>query len=537
MTRYRALWILPLFALLVIAGCTGCGGDKGDGPTPPPGNSIVPLNGLIFKGTMGSGTFDKAMQFAVTDTNGDRVVGQTIQIDPVSGDGSGFDRSIITDAAGVATARYSFTGVLPYASLRLYVPDVDTVTAQLRANAILPGVHGQVAYVGFDDNWATVHDWLGDPVSVDHPPYPDNTIIYVNYESTLGVVVMIYDLDRDGILYDTSSVYGVIVNTVYPGTTTGANPIGIGSTLADLRTRFGAPDFVRPGEPDTVEYAYQQYGITGFAYAPVSGDTILTEMHFTENAIQPDHIVAVNGLYYTGTMGNFISNPVLEFKVENADNVAIGGATIYLSRIEGDGGFLGLLGSSPDEMLTDASNNGIATFRYNFNGLLGHAIMRLTVPNVDTMDVYIRANTLIPGTGGQGQYILFDDTYDWITRYNGQPTSIDTSGLFGADYIYANYANLLGVTFALRDADHNRQVYDSSSVYGVIIDTAYTGMTTSGIGIGSTIGELRSAYNAPSSVVTLAADTVRISYDALMTQFDAVASGADTSVVRILMHE
>ncbi|MBU2652519.1 MAG: hypothetical protein KKA81_16460, partial [Bacteroidetes bacterium] len=351
MTTPRTLWILVFAALIVMAGCGGCG-DKGTDPPKLPGNTIVPLNGLLFKGAMGSDSLNKAPQFALTDVNGDRVIGAPIQVSLISGDGSGFPANVTTDASGVATLTYNFSGVKPFAALQLIVPDVDTATVLFRTDAIYPGIHGQASYAGFDDQWSEVRSWLGDPVSVDIIPPPNNTIIYVNYESTLGVVVMIYDLDRNGVLYDTSSVYGVIVNTVYTGTTTGVNPIGIGSTIAELRTRFGTPDYVNTVVTDTVEFRYLQWGLLGYAYAPSAGDTILTELHFTEYAVQPDHIVALNGLYYAGSMGSFISNPVLEFQVENIDNDAIGGATVKLTRLEGDGAFVGI-GGATDEMVTD----------------------------------------------------------------------------------------------------------------------------------------------------------------------------------------
>ncbi len=535
MTTQRALWIFLLAAVVIMAGCTGCG-DGGTDPPPPPGNTILPLNGLLFKGTMGSDSLNKAATFAVTNTNGDRIVGQQIQVSLLSGDGTGYPATITTDASGVATLTYNFSGVKPYASIQLMVPDVDTITVLLRADAIYPGVHGQASFVSFDDRWSNVHDWLGDPVSVDVIPPPNNTIIYVNYESSLGVVVMVYDLDRNGVLYDTSSVYGVIVNTIYQGTTTGANPIGIGSTLADLRNLYGSPDYVIAvdGHPDTVEYRYIAWGLLGYAYAPAAGDSILTEMHWTEYAIQPDHIVAPNGLYYYGTWGSSLVNPALEFQVENAENVAIGGATVVLNRIEGDGTFAGL-GGATNEMVTD-DITGLARFMYNFNGSLGHAVMRLVIPSIDSMDVYLRANVLIPGAGGQGQYILFDDTYAMIEQYNGTPTSIDTSGLFGPDYVYANYADLLGVTFALHDADQNRQVYDTSSVYGIIVDQTYTGMTPAGIGIGSSDTEVIAAYQSPDSI-TAVGDLLRYWYGAYETEFDINDSGSVNIVERILMHE
>ena len=76
---------------------------------------------------------------------------------------------------------------------------------------------------------------------------------------------------------------------------------------------------------------------------------------------------------------------------------------IRLTLPAGDGGL------SADSITTDSV--GTAVFDYQFTGYRGHAVVRLPVPNVDTIDVYISRSVLIPGPGGQGQYVLVDTTY------------------------------------------------------------------------------------------------------------------------------
>jgi len=518
-----------LLSAIIVSGCS-CGDSNG--PDHDPGNTIVALNGQYYKGVMGGDTFDQPLEFVVTDSEGRRLVDQQIQINPFEGDGS-TARSMVTDSDGVATLPYSFSGSLGHARILLEVEGIDTLTVFLRADVLTPGPHGQAGYVLFDDDLAMVRNFLGEPDSYDiFPSVPSVAAVFANYENSRGLVVSLYDLDKDYQFYDTSSVAGVIVNTIYDGTTTGPNPIGIGSTLDDLRAAYGEPDFLVDGTLDTTVFGYAFWGLSGFAWAPAAPDTILTELHFSETVIRPDKIVALNGVYFQGSMGSVVLNPAPEFVVEDIDGNRIGNVEFDLTRLEGDGSYIGNDGIG--KMKTDPST-GIADFSYNFNGSLGHAVLRMTIPDIDTLDVSLRANVLIPGPTGQGQYILFSDTYADIVEFNGQPTAIATSGRYGPDFVYAGYEVPLGVTFVLHDADRDGQVYDTSSVYGIIADTAYTGQTVQNIGIGSTLGEVRAVYGTP-VITPLAGDTINVLYDTIGAEFDAVTAG-DTTVVRVLFSE
>ena len=518
----------------VVAIVVGCGSDKGNGPEPEPGKTIVPLNGVRFKGTYGSLDFDKPVTFAVRDEDGNNLADEQILVSSLEGDGSALPRSISTDASGVATLPYVIDGDLGHAVISLYVPDHDTLTVYLRADVIIPGPHGQVSYVLLDDDLAEVKQWLGEPDSYDVPPDPQFRGIIANYEPSLGIVVELYDLDDDNTFYDTSSVSAVYILDPYTGTTLPPNPVGIGSTLDELRTVFGGFDALVEWSPDTVVFQNDFWGLTGWAYAPAAGDSIAAELHFKEFVIRPDRIVALDGLYSRGSMGGSVID---SFVVLDLDGFRIGNVPIYLERVEGDG--TAQAEGSPagqNIMTTNPAMDGIARYLYQFDGSLGHALLRLVVPDVDTIFTYVRANTLIPGPTGQAQYVLFGDTYDMVRNFNGDPAVLSPSGQFGGDYLYADYSGTLGIVVALHDSDGDQIAHDTSGVYGVIAESNYSGTTAEGIGIASTMADLRTAYGPPESLTPGAGDTVRIEYTTLGILFDAVAAG-DTTVARILMAE
>jgi len=260
----------------------GCGDN--DGPVGP-GNlaKIVAINGLYYKGVMGDTIPDTVLQFTVADKNNNYLPNQQIQLFLVEGDGHLNPKSITTDSSGIAGFPYAFTGDSGHAVIRLIAPDVDTLDILLRANTLIPGLHGQGQYVLFDDTYADVKNFNGDPASVDVDP--DYWVVYANFESALGVVVVIEDANQDNSAADWEEVKGVIVNTVYLGTTTDTIPIGIGSSISDVRAIFPDPDTVRydPIPPPAVYIRYLSKGLT--FYGDFTADTNIVEIHLSENII------------------------------------------------------------------------------------------------------------------------------------------------------------------------------------------------------------------------------------------------------------
>jgi len=276
--------IFSALLMIVMIFIAGCNGENGNGPDNP-ANKVIAINGIYYKGTMGSNVLDKKLQFVVTDSEGKYIPDKQIQLYQFDGDGS-IPKSTITDSTGIAEFTYGFSGTESVARLLLRADDSLDLEIHIRADALIPGAGGQGSYALFTDRYSDVKNFLGQPVNVDIIP-GDHEIMYATYESTLGVVVMLYDRDLDKTVYDTSSVYGVIVNSIYDVTTQSSPPIGIGSTLDEIRSAYGAPDtiyfemprpeiIVRYSSLPAVFYCHWTFGMP---------DTLLEEIHFIEPQI------------------------------------------------------------------------------------------------------------------------------------------------------------------------------------------------------------------------------------------------------------
>ena len=203
----------------------------------------------------------------------------------------------------------------------------------------------------------------------------------------------------------------------------------------------------------------------------------------------PASIQAQSGLFYKGNMGSSVLDPPLTFVVQDAAGGIVTKAWVHYSLVEGDGTL------SADSSLPNGS--GTYTLSYNFSGVLGHAIIRAKVPGVDSIDVYVRANTLIPGPGGQGQYVLLDsDQYYMVKNFNGEPERVDFVEQDGYPYNYVVYEQSFGVVIILED-DGDGVAENLEPVFGVIVNTTYDKTTAEGIGIGSHMSDVFAVYGPP----------------------------------------
>ncbi len=204
-----------IFVFLVTATICGCGCNGDDPPKPPVPDGVTAVNGLFYKGNMGSDDMDQPLVFAVADNKGVYVPDQWIHFSLLTGDGLISADSLKTGSDGKATLAYTFSGSLGHAEIRAIARNLDTAYVYLRANTLIPGDHGQGQYVLLDDTYGDVVDLNGPPVALD--TFPVAGIAVANYEATLGVVVVIYDTDENGVIEDTSPVWAVIVvDSVYP---------------------------------------------------------------------------------------------------------------------------------------------------------------------------------------------------------------------------------------------------------------------------------------------------------------------------------
>ncbi|MCP4548447.1 MAG: hypothetical protein GY835_18475, partial [bacterium] len=145
------------------------------------------------------------------------------------------------------------------------------------------------------------------------------------------------------------------------------------------------------------------------AYNNIGRDTV----DVTVTVENPTAVVAADGAYHKGTMGSGTLIPPLEFRAEDAQGGVLTLPWIHLALTDGDGA------------LTPDSLQGIGTASYTFSGSQTTAVVQALVRDVDTTEAHLRTNAIVPGAGGQGQYVLFGDPYYAVLALNGNPSSID----------------------------------------------------------------------------------------------------------------
>ncbi len=212
----------------------------------------------------------------------------------------------------------------------------------------------------------------------------------------------------------------------------------------------------------------------------------------------PSKLTAVNGKYYKGLMKSTIQTPLVQFKTSDSSGNPVGNTRIHLRLLEGDG----VLSVAPgDSTKTDPTGN--ATVTYNFSGLLGHASLRALLPARDSVDLVMRANTIIIGSHSQAQYIRTGDTYAMVKNFNGPPLAIDVDPNFYLTYVV--YESTLGLVLIVEDKNKNNAAEDTEQVVGLIVNNSgangeYKGKTAEGIGLGSKYSDIRAAYGPADSI-------------------------------------
>lgn len=219
-------------------------------------------NGSYYKGAVGSSLLAPDLVITASDSVG-VVAGQWIHLNRFSGDGLLGADSLETDGTGKIRPVYTFSGISGSATIRAIWPSNDTLDVFLRASVLEPGITGQGQYVKIGDTYKTVKILNGPPERVDIDP--NQWLTYAVYESSLGVVVILSDIDQDEIASDFETVHGVIVNGVFTGKF--ANGIGIGSTVGAMASAFGPADttYLDPSPPAAWVYLYRSLGLVIFA--------------------------------------------------------------------------------------------------------------------------------------------------------------------------------------------------------------------------------------------------------------------------------
>ncbi|MBI5266711.1 MAG: hypothetical protein HY851_05710 [candidate division Zixibacteria bacterium] len=194
-------------------------------------------------------------------------------------------------------------------------------------------------------------------------------------------------------------------------------------------------------------------------------------------SVQPDRLSADNGLYYKGLMDSSTLLPQLVLRATDAWGNRFANRWIRLIKLAGSGVI------SADSLITDSE--GAIRPTYTFSGQFGHAVLRAILPQTDTLDLYLRANTMLWGDSAQGEYIKFGDQFSFIKKFDGMPERIDVDP--NAWLTYAVYENTRGVVAVLEDININSMADEWEPVVSVILTMIYPGRFRNGVGINSTI--------------------------------------------------
>lgn len=190
-----------------------------------------------------------------------------------------------------------------------------------------------------------------------------------------------------------------------------------------------------------------------------------------------------NGSLYRSAMNSSVTDPELVFTVIDSVGPAAG-QTIQFEILTGDGHL------ASTSALTDSY--GKARPSYTFSGVLGYATLRAIWPNKDTIDVRLRASTIIPGYSPQGQYIRLGDSLSLVKAFNGEPVSNTPDAVNYLNYV--DYRDSLGLVFVIADHDRSGIGDDNEPVYGVFMSGRFAEKSADGWGVGSSINNLLSLY-------------------------------------------
>ncbi len=245
---------------------------------------LAAVNGLFYKGTLGSAITTPALKFVCTGEQTDTLRKVWVHFVKQDGDGQLSADSVRPDNTGIASVSYDFNGTSGHAEILAFVRNAPAASAyvRIRANALTPGPLGQIQFGLISDSVATVKDFDPNPV-VYRDSRPDVPIVYLSYETSAGVVFYVFDHNNDFKAEDSEEVFGGAVFAPYAQKT--KEGIGIGSSYSDVRAAYGAPnDF---GYDSTrVEYA-ASYNAMGAAFLFKPSDTTVEQIQFGYNTTRP----------------------------------------------------------------------------------------------------------------------------------------------------------------------------------------------------------------------------------------------------------
>lgn len=291
------------------------------------------------------------------------------------------------------------------------------------------------------------------------------------------------DVSANHYLYASfSHIYQITASSGLHGTISPSGAISIVEGASQSFTM--APDFGYRIS-DVLVDGVSVGAVSSYTFANVSIDHTISATF----SLIPFVLGADNGLYYRGTMNSSVLSPELVLSATDSAG-ASANQWIRFNLLSGDGAF------AADSVQTDFF--GKARPVYSFSGSKGHAVIQAVWPAKDTLDLYLRANALVWGDSAQGHYVRIGDQYSFVKVFVGQPERVDVDPNYWLTY--AVYESALGVVVILNDLDQDEGASDFETVNGIIVNGGYSGTFTNGIGIGSTVGAVDSAFGTPDTV-------------------------------------
>jgi len=247
-------------------------------------NCVVAVNGRHYRMDVDETTFSPELLFAVADESGFCSPDHWINYSIIEGDGFLEDDSSRSDSSCMATVGYSFGDSLGHAIIRASAPGKDSVDVNLRFNGLVPGLQGQYLLLGEEYGVVKMFNGLPDELVV----HPTNFLFIADYEQSLGVVVILADIDQDEIVGDNDTIIEIIVNdnedgnpvNNYKGRT--RDSLGIGSMIADLLAVYGPADDIFAdvaSQPFYWRYRWLSLGLIVYTSYVSEADRDVREIH------------------------------------------------------------------------------------------------------------------------------------------------------------------------------------------------------------------------------------------------------------------
>ena len=244
---------------------------------------LTPVNGVFYKGTLGSSQLNHPMTFVCTGEHSDTVRGVWIHFVRQEGDGQLSTDSAKPDNTGTVSVSYTFGSTMGHAEILAFVRHAPAASAcvRIRANALTPSSLGQLQYVLIEDSVATLNSLDGIP-GIRRDPR-GILLLYLSYASSPGVVFYVFNHNNNNLAEDSEEVVGGAVFAPYAEKT--KEGIGVGSSYSDVKAAYGGPSEFTYDSTNAIYVAI--YNGIGAAFLLKPADSSVLEIQLSYAPTRP----------------------------------------------------------------------------------------------------------------------------------------------------------------------------------------------------------------------------------------------------------